>query len=603
MQSSNTSVPDIEEMDALLQEMELEELHGFAHIFEDDPSGSEGQTELLSSVYFFIFSKTNEITYLHKAIRTANDAVAATSVGHPERAAKLDNIGIRLAGNRASLPNAAHLGLTEIVKLLLEKGADVNVEDGDGGTALHRAACMGHEAVARQLLENGADVNARRKDNVWTPLREAAGSGHEAVVRLLLENGADVSAKGKDNFLPLHHAAGEGHEAVVRLLVENGADIDAEDSDGDTALHSAAFKGHEAVARLLLEKGANVNANTRRTALQWAAQQGHDAVVQLLLEKGASADVIDDSHIPLGTVSKGRLLQDIEDAQKIMFHESLIQPWAQNLRLVVPAAKSEGSSYDFELIETDLAEAESEPYIAISYCWGHNLNMEAPLRMLVPSRKQPGTKEIRHVRARPDILHRSLLFAAAKGVRRIWVDQECIHQDDEVDKQKAIQSMHLVYRHAAITLIVMDYHVQTLSDVDALPDIRKHGVHNELRGRIIRDKWFTRSWTTQEYSASSSENLTYLVGWKDDVDVSGDAWERAATAFNESGGHPRQNVRRAWELNHSQIFDIAHMCPDYHLVTSTLSGNVLFGSLGSELIFTLINENIEAMYWWKSGLK
>ena len=257
MQSSNTSVPDIEEMDALLQELELEELHGFAHVFEDDPSGSEGQTELLSSVYFFIFSKTKEITYLHKAIRTANDAVAATSVGHSERAAKLDNIGIRLAGNRASLPNAAHLGLTEIVKLLLEKGADVNVEDGDGGTALHRAACMGHEAVARQLLENGADVNARREDNVWTPLREAAGSGHEAVVRLLLDRGADVEAKNGYGETALIRAAWSGYEAVVRLLLDRGADVEAKEGGGQTALMVAAESGHEVVVRLLKSAGAS----------------------------------------------------------------------------------------------------------------------------------------------------------------------------------------------------------------------------------------------------------------------------------------------------------------------------------------------------------
>src|SRR4051794_7061038 len=60
-----------EEMDAVLQDMSLEDLHEFAHNIEDDSFENDGQTELLSSIYFFVYLKTDELKSLHQAIRRA----------------------------------------------------------------------------------------------------------------------------------------------------------------------------------------------------------------------------------------------------------------------------------------------------------------------------------------------------------------------------------------------------------------------------------------------------------------------------------------------------------------------------------------------------
>jgi ankyrin repeat protein len=84
-------------------------------------------------------------------------------------------------------------------------------------TALYLMAACGHEAVVQLLLEKGADVDAKDNDG-GTALHKTAGSGHEAVVRLLLEKGADVDAKSNDGWTALHWAAESGHEAVVQLL-------------------------------------------------------------------------------------------------------------------------------------------------------------------------------------------------------------------------------------------------------------------------------------------------------------------------------------------------------------------------------------------------
>ena len=90
----------------------------------------------------------------------------------------------RFTKDVTGLQIAASFGLAKIVRLLLSSGADVNVKDRDGWTALHWAAQNGHSAVVQLLLEKGADINAKDQDG-RTALYWAAQNGHEAVVRLL----------------------------------------------------------------------------------------------------------------------------------------------------------------------------------------------------------------------------------------------------------------------------------------------------------------------------------------------------------------------------------------------------------------------------------
>ena len=192
------------------------------------------------------------------------------------------------AGDETALHEAAHYGHEAVVRLLLEKGSDVDAKTSFGWTALSAASRRGYEAVVRLLLEKRVDLEAKAIGGE-TALHKAAEGGHGAVVQLLLEKGADLEAKTHFEWTALHKAAEGGHGAVVRLLLEKGADLEAKISNGKMALHMAAEGGRGAVVRLLLEKGADVEAKTTdgETALYMAAQGRHGAVVQLLLEKGA----------------------------------------------------------------------------------------------------------------------------------------------------------------------------------------------------------------------------------------------------------------------------------------------------------------------------
>ncbi|RMZ91406.1 hypothetical protein DV736_g1357, partial [Chaetothyriales sp. CBS 134916] len=186
---------------------------------------------------------------------------------------------------------AALQGHEVVVKLLLEKGAELDSKDEYGETPLSWAALQGHEVVVKLLLEKGAELDSKSKSG-QTPLSWAAQGGHEAVVKLLLEKGAELDSKSKSGQTPLSRAAQGGHEAVVKLLLEKGAELDSKDKSGQTPLSWAALQGHEVVVKLLLEKGAELDSKSKsgQTPLSWAAQGGHEAVVKLLLEKGAELD-------------------------------------------------------------------------------------------------------------------------------------------------------------------------------------------------------------------------------------------------------------------------------------------------------------------------
>ena len=185
---------------------------------------------------------------------------------------------------RTPLSYAAESGHEVMVKLLLEKGAKLEIKDKKyNQTPLLWAVKKRHEAVVKLLLEKGAELEIKDKKYKQTPLSYAAEKGHEAMVKLLLEKGAELETESKSGQTPLSYAAAYGHEAVVELLVVKGAEL-------ETPLSYAAAYGHEAVVKLLLEKGAKLEIKDKkyhRTPLSWAIKKGHKVIINLLIEKGA----------------------------------------------------------------------------------------------------------------------------------------------------------------------------------------------------------------------------------------------------------------------------------------------------------------------------
>ena len=225
----------------------------------------------------------------------ANDAWGVSFNGGYDRDyAKPYSYYVRAVRPVALIAESA-VGHLEIVQLLLDNGADVNVDD-DGVTALWNASAAGHFEIVQLLLDNGADVNANgdRYDCI-TALIAASKEGHLEIVQLLLDNGADVNF-GRNDVTALITASEEGHLEIVQLLLDKGADVNADHNDV-TALIAASENGYLEIVQLLLDKGANVNLanpdyDDGETALWVASKEGHTEVVNLLLDKGADVDIV-----------------------------------------------------------------------------------------------------------------------------------------------------------------------------------------------------------------------------------------------------------------------------------------------------------------------
>jgi hypothetical protein len=200
-------------------------------------------------------------------------------VGEEENA-EFERFPLHAAAKRNRLDEAASL---------LDEAADVNGRtDRQQLTALMVAAKYGHIEMVRLLVERGAEVDATEPGG-FTALMLASFRGYREIAVTLLENGADMNVALEDGRTPLFAAVAKGAEDLVLLLVDRGADLQHEDARGWTALHHAAQLGHLAIVRLLLEQGADGDARTHknRSPLDLAGWDGHAEVEALLREYGA----------------------------------------------------------------------------------------------------------------------------------------------------------------------------------------------------------------------------------------------------------------------------------------------------------------------------
>ena len=245
------------------------------------------------------------------------------------------DVDARLKNEWTLLMGASLCGRTNAVNVLLQYGANVALTHNRlGSTALHFAAGSSHNSgeILRCLIENGADVNGVNKVK-HTPLMIAAIRGHINALTLLIKHGADVDLQDSDGYKALHFAvygsdisseifscligigadvnartnngvtplmiaAEEGHINAVTSLVKCGANVHLQDKDGQTALHHAMQSPQASICEVLsclIKAGADVNAHTfhNETPLMLASRDGHVNVVTFLIKHGADVDLQD----------------------------------------------------------------------------------------------------------------------------------------------------------------------------------------------------------------------------------------------------------------------------------------------------------------------
>jgi ankyrin repeat protein len=156
----------------------------------------------------------------------------------------------------APLSIAAWSGFSEITRLLINRGAEINATDRDGNTALI-LACIGDQVeTARILLDHGADPERHGEEGL-TALMLASKNNRVELVRLLIDRGANIGSRSFDKTenTALMIAASHGMKDTLRLLLDRGADIMDEDWCGQRAIHLAIATGFAEGIRALLDHG------------------------------------------------------------------------------------------------------------------------------------------------------------------------------------------------------------------------------------------------------------------------------------------------------------------------------------------------------------
>jgi len=203
------------------------------------------------------------------------------------------------------LRKAASHNRVDLMKLLLEKGADINCCGDNGRTPLHATCLHGKKDAAFLLIGQEANLEVKERRREETPLFLAykmlgglerdnynnRANDYLDIIKYLIEKNANVNAQEswyKES--ALHIACKEGKVEHVQYFLEHGANIELQNIYGDTPLHIACEKGRIQIVEQLLEKGADINAlnNVQKKPIHSACATGQIKVAKLLEKHGAN---------------------------------------------------------------------------------------------------------------------------------------------------------------------------------------------------------------------------------------------------------------------------------------------------------------------------
>lgn len=205
------------------------------------------------------------------------------------------DINFRFGNNATLLMYASQEGIFEGVKNLLELGADPNLFENDGNTALLLVAGKKDEknisSIIRILKKAGANIDAQNADGT-SAIMLLARYGYLQSAADLIELGADIKLRDKAGNSAITCAAHSGRIDLADLLIRRNADIDSKNDDGFAPIAIAALKRDSFMTSFLLENHAVVDSKDSRedTPLAIAASMGKAPVVESLINSRATVD-------------------------------------------------------------------------------------------------------------------------------------------------------------------------------------------------------------------------------------------------------------------------------------------------------------------------
>ena len=204
------------------------------------------------------------------------------------------DINIRDVNSNTALHHAAISGSVEIIEILLDKGMCVDVKNKELSTPIHLSALHDNLEATKALVERGASLD-NAKIHGKTPLLLAARYGKIEVLRYLTEIGADINIRDAKGRTALHHAAISRSVEIIKILLDKGMSVDLKNAEDSTPLHISAADGNLEATKLLVESGSpsnNVN-KYGMTPLLLAAHYGKIDIIRYLTEIGADINIHD----------------------------------------------------------------------------------------------------------------------------------------------------------------------------------------------------------------------------------------------------------------------------------------------------------------------
>ena len=230
------------------------------------------------------------------------------------------------------LTKACKLGNDEIVRILLDKGADARWQDSHGWSALSRACQNGHLSIVEMMLNHDNSLLEIRSNRLETPLLVAICRSQVDVFHFLLNRGANVHAISSIGMTTL--MAATGNLEIMRRVLDADVDVDvaARDHSQATVLHYAASRSCIAVRELIQEHNADMFVVDKYGYTPFdvaAGDRSPEGIADFLLQLYGNKVIQDHGHLALHAILRAAVYSFFEDTWT--FHPPL-----NPLRIMLP---------------------------------------------------------------------------------------------------------------------------------------------------------------------------------------------------------------------------------------------------------------------------
>ena len=184
------------------------------------------------------------------------------------------------------LHRAATIDNVEIVKILIEHGADVNALDHCDASPIFIAACHGHWEIFKILVENGAELDNLDYLNQSLIMYAITGQNTD-IIKFLCESSDCLYDEDYKSRTPLYCALKHDNDEIIKVLIENGSDVHATNINGKTPLLLAAKKGNFEIFKILFENCEDVKHidEHERNLLHYAVRGNNKDIIEFILNK------------------------------------------------------------------------------------------------------------------------------------------------------------------------------------------------------------------------------------------------------------------------------------------------------------------------------